>query len=116
MKSTQESLASYEKALEMTEPLATARPPNVLALYVVADAYSGLGDIASGRATRAGAAAQEALYWKEASSWYEKSLRISREIPNHGVVSPEGFAAVSPDDVRRRLDTCRQQLNRANLR
>ena len=64
-----EAATSFHKALESAEPLVAAKSPNILALYAAADAYSGLGDVASGRAAVPGAAAQETVRCKEAIAW-----------------------------------------------
>ncbi len=42
----------FQKALEFTESLAEQSPVNPLALYVLNDAYSGLGDLEADRAAQ----------------------------------------------------------------
>jgi eukaryotic-like serine/threonine-protein kinase len=101
-----EAATSIHKALELAEPLAMAKPPNILALYVAADIYSGLSDVASGRASLPGTASQKAVNCKEAHAWYEKSARASGEIPNRSLMNPDNFEAVDPALVRARLARC----------
>jgi len=116
LKDMQGAKEDFQKAIEFTESLASQDPPNPLSLYVLEDAYSGLGEVEVGQATQGKVPSERNSHWKNAASWYQKSLEATRRIQNHSGYSPEGFAAVSPDDVRRRLDTCRQKLNRASWR
>jgi tetratricopeptide (TPR) repeat protein len=106
--SSNEAATVFQKALLLTEPLATAKPPNFLALYVAADAYSGLGDISSARAWQTGDPVQEAVLCKEATAWYEKSLHSFAEIPNRGPMNPDNFEAGDPARVRTPLARCQR--------
>jgi serine/threonine protein kinase len=103
----------FQKALEFTESLASQSPADPLALYVLADAYSGLGDLEASRAAQIKEASEKIAHWKSAVSWYEKSLEVSRNIQNQSEYSPESFTTVRPDDVRDRLDDSLRHLARS---
>jgi eukaryotic-like serine/threonine-protein kinase len=93
----QEAAASYRKALAIAEPLAAAKPPNTLALYAIADAYFGMGEISRSAAANAPAASAACKKgWTEARQWYSKSLDAWNIVPNPGSVTPSGFPCGSP--------------------
>jgi hypothetical protein len=80
--------------------LAKASAPNEWALYVVADASSGLGDVFAARARgRVPEDQQKAQQWYEARSWYERSADAWRQVHNPGAMSPGGFDCGSPKHV-----------------
>jgi serine/threonine protein kinase len=113
MKSTQEASATYQKALEMTEPLASAKPPNIMALYAVADIYFGLGELAKTAANQSPpTSGQQRQHWTEAREWYQKSAEAWRRIPNPGVVTPSGFACGNPQEVSGASAQCDATLRR----
>jgi serine/threonine protein kinase/tetratricopeptide (TPR) repeat protein len=95
-----EAKAAYQKALVGAEPLAKASAPNEWALYVVADASSGLGDVFVAQARRrVPQDQQKAQEWYEARSWYERSADAWRQVHNPGAMSPGGFDCGSPKHV-----------------
>jgi serine/threonine protein kinase len=106
--------ASYQESVELTESLASQDQPNPLALYALADAYSGLGDIESAPVARGKTTLQQGPSTTLAVSWYQKSLEVAQRIQNHSDYSPEGFAAVNTAYVRSRLEACQKQLNNAH--
>jgi tetratricopeptide (TPR) repeat protein len=97
---TEEALASYRKALAIAEPLASAKSPSTPALYAIADAYFGLGEL-----SRIGAAnfpAESSKYrerWTEARDWYSKSTDAWNKIPSPGAVTPSGLPCGNPKAV-----------------
>jgi non-specific serine/threonine protein kinase/serine/threonine-protein kinase len=113
MKTTQEASATYQKALEMTEPLASAKPPNVVALYAVADVYFGLGELAKMAAKQSPpTSGQQRQHWTEAREWYQKSADAWRQIPNPGIVTPSGFACGNPQAVSGASALCEATLRK----
>jgi tetratricopeptide (TPR) repeat protein len=90
-----EASSFYLRALKIAEPLARANPPNVLALYAVADAYFGMGELAEKKANR-----------PEACDWYHKSADAWRQIPNPGWTTPSGFSTRGPETVAKNLRGC----------
>ena len=107
-----EARASYFKALRIAEPLALKTPPSVLALYVVADAYAGMGTLAGRSRLAPGAAssAQQPLF-EERCAWLQKSTEAWQKIPNPSRISPssygtQGFEVAGPELVRKQLRGC----------
>jgi serine/threonine protein kinase len=90
-----EASSYYLKALKTAEPLALANPPNALALYAVADAYFGLGELAEKKGNR-----------PEACDWYHKSADAWRKIPNPGWTTPSGFSTRGPEAAAKDLRGC----------
>jgi tetratricopeptide (TPR) repeat protein len=113
MKSAQEASATYQRALEMTEPLASAKPPNILALYAVADVYFGLGELAKMAAKHSLATSgQQRQQWAEACEWYHKSANAWRQISNPGVLTPSGFVCGNPQEVSGASALCEATLRK----
>jgi serine/threonine protein kinase len=98
---------AYEDAIQVSEQPATATPPNLEAQYTLANAYSGLGDVAfhMPRNTKTSVAA-----YRAAASWYEKSTGVWNAIPNRAVVSPAGFDVGDPWEVADHLARCKAML------
>jgi serine/threonine protein kinase/tetratricopeptide (TPR) repeat protein len=105
-----EARETYLSAVQVSEPPAASNPPNQQAQYTLADAYSGLGDVAVYLAGRTKQRVNRLSYWREASSWYEKSLRIWHAIPNRSVVSPAWFDSGDPVQVANHLAVCKEVL------
>jgi serine/threonine protein kinase/tetratricopeptide (TPR) repeat protein len=103
---------SYSRALQLSEPPAGGTPPNLQAQYTLADAYSGLGDVAVHLAGRIDSPIKQLPYWREANSWYERSLRIWHAIPNRSVISPSEFDVGDPAQVANHLDACKEALRK----
>ena len=109
-----EARETYRRALQVSEPPAGSNPPNQQAQYTLADAYSGLGDVAMYLAGRTKYPIKQLSYWREASSWYEKSLGIWHAIPNRSVVSPAWFDVGDPAQVANHLAVCKAALEKLN--
>jgi serine/threonine protein kinase/tetratricopeptide (TPR) repeat protein len=103
---------TYQRAVQVSEPPAGRNPPNLQAQYTLADAYSGLGDVAVYRAVRIKDPVKQLSHRTEAKSWYEKSLRVWRAIPNRSVISPSEFDVGDPEQVRKHLATCKAALDK----
>jgi tetratricopeptide (TPR) repeat protein len=97
---------TYLRALEVSEPPAGGNPSNLQAQYTLADAYSGLGDVAVYLADRIQDPIKQLSHRTEAKSWYEKSLRVWRAIPNRSVISPSEFDVGDPAQVKSHLAAC----------
>jgi tetratricopeptide (TPR) repeat protein len=104
----QEAQETYEHAIQVSEHPATTTSPNLEAQYTLANAYSGLGDVAF-RLTRNTNARVAAC--REATSWYEKSITVWNNIPNRGVISPAGFDVGDPAEVADHLARCKAMLD-----
>ncbi len=102
----------FQRALTIAEPLI---PANLDAIYVAADAHSGLGDLSVKRAQRPGAsAAARNSNWTEARSQYGASLSAWHRIehPNHS--APNSFQVGDPAIVAKRLRLAESALSQAH--
>jgi eukaryotic-like serine/threonine-protein kinase len=94
---TQEAVASYRKALAIAEPLAGANPPSTQALYAIADAYFGMGELSrSAAASLPTGSVRYNQRWIEAQDWYGKSAGAWNKIPNPASVTPGGLPCGNP--------------------
>jgi tetratricopeptide (TPR) repeat protein len=104
MRNDQAAADSYHQALMIVEPLISTENADLNALYVAADAYSGLGDISMRKAQRPGqTTGQKKSNWAEARSWYRLSLNAWHRIehPNH--TAPNSFQVGDPNIVAKNL-------------
>jgi tetratricopeptide (TPR) repeat protein len=79
-----EASSMYRQALEVVLPQASPEHQDVPALYVLADAYAGLGEIAA-----------RLSFQEEARTWREKSDSVWRRITNPSRINPLGYLALS---------------------
>ncbi len=103
---------SYHQALMVVEPLISTENADLDALYVAADAYSGLGDISMRKAQRTGQTTdRQKSNWAEARSWYQLSLNTWHrfEHPNH--TAPNSFQVGDPTLVARNLKLTEASLS-----
>jgi len=107
----QAALEYFQQALTIAEPLI---PANLDAIYVAADAHSGLGDLSARKAQEAGqSAASRRSNWDEARSQYELSLTAWHRIdhPNHS--APNSFQVGDAAIVAKRLKLAEAALSPA---
>jgi hypothetical protein len=100
----QEAAASFHRGLIIVEPLVSAEPADLNALYAGADAYFGLGELSAKAARHPGLTAERRKSsWTEARSWYLLSENTWRRIehPNH--TAPNFFQAGDPIVVAKKL-------------
>lgn len=97
----------YRGALQVIEPAATAQPANLLAKYIAAEIYGGLGDLASENAERE---IERVDHWKETCEWYQKSLDMWKQLPLHNAIAPNGFEVGDPAQVANHLAACKEAL------
>jgi eukaryotic-like serine/threonine-protein kinase len=97
----------YERALGIVEPIAAADTSMIEAQYVVADAYSGLGELSQILASDGRVSVQQRMrYWSEARAWYQRSLDVWGRMLNPGARTPVGFASGNRRRVARELASC----------
>jgi serine/threonine protein kinase len=102
----------FHRALKLVEPLLAAEPPDLDALYVTADAYSGLGSLSERKARQAGQSVdQKKTSWSEARSWYQLSVKSWQRIehPNH--TAPNTFQVGDPATARKHLESAENTLS-----
>jgi len=93
-----DATAAYQQALSDAGPLTKTGVPNEWALYVVADASSGLGDMFAAQARRH-VREKKTQEWDQARSWYQRSAEAWRQVHNPGAMNPGGFDCGSPKRV-----------------
>lgn len=103
----------FHQALTIAERLISANSGDVNALYVAADAYSGLGDLSFKKAGQPGQTASlRKANWTEARSWYAKSLAAWHRIEHPNRSAMNGFDVGDPAQVARNLHQCEATLAR----
>lgn len=107
----QGAAAAGKKAVDIIQPVTSAKNPP--ALYVSADAYYAMGEIARGMAVGS-APDQQRRYWTEARDWYQKSQDMWRQIPNPGAVSPSGYPCGNLHEVANAIALSDHALRKAN--
>jgi serine/threonine protein kinase len=115
MQHDQAAADSYQQALVIVEPLIAMENADLDALYVAADAYSGLGEISMRKAQRKGQTIdRKKSHLAEARSWYQLSLNTWHrfEHPNH--TAPNSFQVGDPVIVMNKLELAEKAL--ASLR
>jgi len=93
----------FDSALEVVRPLVGREPADLDALYTAADAYSGLGDVDSAKASGRGMTKAERMAaWNDAKTAYTSSLKTWRRIehPNH--TAPSSFQVGDPAIVAKK--------------
>jgi tetratricopeptide (TPR) repeat protein len=107
----QAAAASYHQALMIVEPLISTENADLDALYVAADAYSGLGDISTRKAQRTGQTTdRQKSNSAEARSWYQLSLNTWHrfEHPNH--TAPNSFQVGDPVTAKKKLELAEKAM------
>jgi eukaryotic-like serine/threonine-protein kinase len=106
----------FHQALTIAERLISANGDDVNdALYVAADAYSGLGDLSFKKAQKPGqTTALRVADWNEARSWYAKSLAAWHRIEHPNRSAMNGFDVGEPGVVEKNLKRCEAVLSSAN--
>ena len=96
--------ASFKKAVSLVDEAAKASHPNMQTLYTLADAYTGMGDVETSRASDRRLDRDERIqHWQQSATWYRQSAEVWQRVPEVGHVSPDAFDCVSPVAVARRL-------------
>ncbi len=98
-----EASAEYTKALDIAKPSFSLEHKDFPALYAAADAYTGLGDIATIEARKTHDPARRANLVNEARTEYEKSLSTWKQIPNPSRFNGNGYLVRDPQEVAKRL-------------
>jgi serine/threonine protein kinase/tetratricopeptide (TPR) repeat protein len=107
-----EARAHYEKALDRARLAVSLEHNDFPALYAAAEAYAGAGDLATSEARNTVDEHARTKLWNEASASYEKSLSVWRRILNPSRVSGNGYLSGDPEEIARRLATCKAELAR----
>jgi eukaryotic-like serine/threonine-protein kinase len=96
--------ASFKKAVSLVNEATKASHPNMQALYTLADAHTGLGDVEASRASDPRRKRDVRVqHWQQSATWYRQSAEVWQRVPEVGRVSPDAFDCVPPAAVARRL-------------
>jgi eukaryotic-like serine/threonine-protein kinase len=112
MDKEQEAAAHYAKALETAKLSVSVEHNDVPALYAAAEAYAGVGNLASLQARKTAKNTARYKLWNDACVSYEKSLSTWTQISKPSRVSGNGYLASDPKTIALRLADCRAQLYR----
>jgi tetratricopeptide (TPR) repeat protein len=107
--------ASFKKAVSLVNEAAQASHPNMQALYTIADAYTGLGDVEASRASdpqRKQDGGEQ--HWQQSATWYRQSAEVWRRVPEVGRVSTDVFDCVPPAAVARRLSQAEANVEKVS--
>jgi eukaryotic-like serine/threonine-protein kinase len=107
----QEADAAYRKALQKIDRSAAQSHRDMPALYPIADAYSGLGDLATALAARTSVPAEQMRLRKDACDNYRRSLEIWKLVPSLSGFSPSSYPAGTRRDVELRVVNCAAALH-----
>jgi tetratricopeptide (TPR) repeat protein len=99
-----DALAHFRKALAIANLQFSLEHMDPPALYAAADAYAGLGDVATAKARKAKDAATQAMLREDARKAYTSSLSVWKQIPNPSWISGAGYRVGDPKTIARRLD------------
>jgi hypothetical protein len=91
--------------MRLAESFAVSEPGSEAARHIVADAYAGLGRVATAQAN-----------WREARSWFQRSLDMWGRVHNPGQMNPHGFDTEGPGAVRAELARCDAALAKSPVR
>jgi len=109
----EKATAAFQTGLRLAQPQAVPEHLNAQAFYVVADAYSGLGQTMLIAASHQKQFHKKQIeHWQSAQSFYQQSLKTWSWVKDPGIVSPEGFECVPPAIVTQQLDRCWRALRR----
>ena len=107
--------ASFQNAVSLVTEAAKASHPNMQALYTLADAYTGLGDVEAGHASDPRLKRNDRLqHWQQSATWYRQSAEVWQRVPEVGRVSPDAFDCVPPAAVARRLSQAEGNVQKAS--
>ncbi|MBZ5679274.1 MAG: hypothetical protein LAO24_04105 [Acidobacteriia bacterium] len=91
-----EASEAYREALGIVTPAAIPEHRDVPALYAIADASAGLGDVTAAIAHEAKDNRERSRLEEEARRMYRNSLDAWKQIPNPSRISPSGFQVSHP--------------------
>jgi serine/threonine protein kinase len=108
--------ASFRKALSLVDQAAKARHPNMQTLYTLADACTGLGDVAAARASDSRLTREaRGEQWQQSAAWYKQSVQAWERVQEPGRISPDAFDCVPPATVDRRLSQAEANIRKSGI-
>jgi eukaryotic-like serine/threonine-protein kinase len=115
MRNLEGAEASFKKAVSLVDETVKATHPNMQALYTLADAYTGLGDVEASRAADSrGKRDVREQHWQQSATWFRQSTEVWQRVPEVGRVSPDAFDCIPPAAVARRLSQAEANFKKAS--
>ena len=106
--------ANFKKAASLVNEAAQASHPNMQALYTLADAYAGLGDVEAALASGARLTRKTRNeHWQQSAAWYKQSAQVWERVKDPGRISPDAFDCIPPGAVARRLSRALANLRKS---
>jgi hypothetical protein len=98
--------AAYDKALASIDVRQAVARGNAPALYALADAQAGMGDLSSAQAAELTDTAQHSQYRARACAYYADSAHTWSNVAELASYSPDQFPSGNPQSVQTRLAAC----------
>jgi tRNA A-37 threonylcarbamoyl transferase component Bud32/tetratricopeptide (TPR) repeat protein len=98
--------AAYDKALASIDVRQAVARGDVPALYALADAQAGMGDLLSAQAAELTDTAQHSQYRARACAYYADSAHTWSNVAEPASYSPDQFPSGNPQSVQTRLAAC----------
>jgi tetratricopeptide (TPR) repeat protein len=95
MGQVQQAEDEYKKALETANLSVSLAHGDIPAVYAAADAYLGLGDANAAEARKARETAARVRLFKEARSFYEKSLDTWKQVANPSSMNGNDYTVLT---------------------
>ena len=109
------ALESYRRALSVREAMAAADPNDTVTRGDLANAYANLGEVYAMLAAEAQTPLGKSRdYWREARSWYQRSLNLYHEMRAQGALRKSD--AGEPDKIIGKIAQCEAALAKTRKR
>lgn len=95
-----EALENYKLALNMREAHVKQNPAESAMHGRLGETTFDLGDLYAKMAVKNG----QAEHWREAKTWYERSLEVWQSLSNNGTL--QGYQAMRPEETLKAIDKC----------
>jgi len=104
-----QALENYRQALNLREAYLKEHPTESGFQFRLAETTFDLGDLYAKMATRNAISVKDkARFWREAKSWYQRSLEIWQTLSKNGTLP--GYLAAKPDETAKAADECDKAL------
>ena len=100
---------AYEKAMTLAT-ISDSASPSEEALYVIANSYTGQGDVQIKLAEKERQSGRKLPLLQKACGLFDQSLKVWSAIREPGTMSPNGFYSIAPAAVAARLKSCRSAV------
>ncbi len=104
-----EALENYKLALDMRETYFKEHLTEAAVQSRIGETTFDLGDLYAKMATVNRASAKDkAVFWREAKSWYQRSLEVWQTLSKNGTL--QGYQAAKPDETLEAISKCEAAL------